>query len=186
MAKHPGEGRKQLIKTMAIIKVKYTKNPAAAKKSVRYIAHRPDRDGGRTTRELFGYDGELTKQQAYRLIDQAQKGTTFFRIIISPDPDEEDTNRDLYLSDITIATMNKLEELKEREIPFLASEHSDHAPHRHLHVLALIPGKLNPHDFRALRETATQAALSQRQERDLARQAQERQARIREEAQWTI
>ena len=91
--------------TMAIVKVTYTKNKASAKSHIRYIAHRPGRDGRQTVRELYGADGELSKQQAYRLIDGAQKGTTFFRIIISPDPRLEDTNRDLYLSDIAHLTI---------------------------------------------------------------------------------
>lgn len=171
---------------MAIVKVTYTKNKTAAKKTVRYLAHRPGKDGGRATRELFGPDGELSKDQAYRLIDEAKKGTTFFRIVISPDPGLEDTNRDLYLSDITISTMNKLEQIKKQQIAYLAAEHSDHAPHRHLHVLAILSGRLDTHDFRAIRQAATEASLIQRQERDLAQEARERQTRIREEAQWDI
>jgi hypothetical protein len=171
---------------MAIVKVTYTKNRSAAKKSVRYLAHRPDRDGGRTNRELFGPDGELSKSQAYRLIDSAQKGTTFFRIVISPDPNKEDTKKDLYLSDITIATMTKLEKLKGQEIAYFAAEHSDHAPHRHLHVLAMLPGRLSPNDFRLLREAATTASLTQRQERDLARVAGQAKQWQQEAAQWSM
>jgi hypothetical protein len=172
---------------MAIVKItSYTKNKEAAKKTVRYLAHRPDKNGGRTTRELFGPDGELSKEQAYRLINSARKGATFFRIAISPDPTREDTYRDLYLSDITIETMAKLEERKKQEIAYLVSEHNDHAPHRHSHVLALLNGRLDPNDLRFLRETATHASQVQRQERDLAREAREREARAREEAQWAI
>lgn len=171
---------------MAIVKVTYTKNKVAAKKTVRYLAHRPDKDGGKTSRELFGPDGELSKLQAYRLIDSAQKGTTFFRIVISPDPANEDTNRDLYLPELTIATMTKLEQLKNQQIAYLAAEHNDHAPHRHLHVLALLKGRLNTDDFRALREKATSVSLTQRQERDLAKQAIEAKQHEREEAQWAI
>ena len=40
----------------AVVKAKYTKNPAAAKASLRYYAHRLDRDGNKTTREIFGLD----------------------------------------------------------------------------------------------------------------------------------
>lgn len=172
--------------TMAIVKVTYTKNKASAKSHIRYIAHRPGKDGSRTVRELYGPDGELSKQQAYRLLDNAQKGTTFFRIIISPDPTREDTNRDLYLSDIAHLTMAKLEKHKKQEIAYLAAEHNDHAPHRHVHVLALLHGKLTPFDFKLLREAATTHSLSQRKERDLVRLAREQQARQREEAEWRI
>lgn len=172
--------------TMAIVKVTYTKNKAIAKSHIRYIAHRPGRDGLQTVRELYGADGELSKQQAYRLIDTAQKGTTFFRIIISPDPTREDTNRDLYLSDIAHLTMARLEKHKKQEIAYLAAEHADHAPHRHVHVLALLHGKLTPFDLKLLRDTATTHSLFQRKERDLARLARQQQARKREEAQWGI
>ena len=171
---------------MAIVKVTYTKNKTAAKKTIKYYAHRPDKHGARARRELFGPDGELSKDQAYRLIDSAQKGTTFFRIMISPDPALEDKNRDLYLPDLTVATMTKLEERTRQEIAYLAAEHNDSTDKRHLHVLAMIRGRLNPHDFRALRETATAASLFQRLERDQAREARTAQERVREEAQWNI
>ena len=84
---------------MAIFKVtSRTWNREAAKRTVRYIAHRRDRDHKRLTRELFGKDGEtLTKNQVYRLIDKANRKTTFFRIVLSPDRKTEDTKRDLDL-----------------------------------------------------------------------------------------
>ena len=79
--------------------------------------------------------------------------------------------------------MLTLEEQIKSQVPFIAVEHNDHTPHRHVHVLACVKGKLTPRDFQALRESATEAALSQRQERDLARQAK---ARAIEEAQWAF
>ncbi len=59
--------------------------------------------------------------------------------------------------------------------------HDDHAPHRHVHIVALVPGRLNVQDFQVMRLTATEAALFQRKERDLARWQKERE---REEVQW--
>lgn len=168
---------------MAIVKVTYTKNKDAAKKSVRYMQHRPGKDGARESRTLFNSDGELTKREAYWLIDTAKTGSLFFRIVISPDPKQEDTGRDLYMPQIIEQTMLSLEERVGCLVPWLATEHSDHAPHRHVHVLAALPGKLTRADLQALRQTATQDALGQRQERDLAGQAR---ARAIEEAQWAL
>jgi hypothetical protein len=48
------------------------------------------------TRELFGFDGTLSKQTAYQMIHEApQKGRYYYRIIISPDPRREDRYKDL-------------------------------------------------------------------------------------------
>ena len=123
----------------------------------------------------------MERRLAYRMIDEAEKGTVFFRFVISPDPTHEDTQKDLHLWEITEQTMLELEERLEKAVPFVAAEHSDHAPHRHVHVVALVRGRLTVQDFQALRHAATQAALQQRNERDLAR---EQQAREREGAQW--
>jgi hypothetical protein len=168
---------------MAIVKATYTKSRAAAKATIRYITHRPGRDGLRTTREISGIDGAVNKQQAYRMIDEAKRGSVFFRLVISPDPQKEDTRQDLHLSDITASTILTLEDRLRKVVPFIAVEHADHAPHRHVHVLACVHGRLSTRDFEALRHTATEAALLQRQERDLARQAK---LRAIEEVQWEL
>ena len=166
---------------MAIVKATYTKSTGGAKASVRYIENRPGKDSARIHRTLFTSDGSLTRQQAYSLIDQAEKGRLFFRFVISPDPQKEDTKRDLYLREVTEKTMLQLEERLHKQIQWVAAEHSDHAPHRHVHVVAVVQGRLQVQDFQALRQTATEAALFQRKCCDLAR---EHQAREREEAGW--
>ena len=166
---------------MAIVKATYTKSRHGAKASLRYITHRPGKDGKRATRTLFGNDGAMGKWQAYRMIDEAKKRTVFFRMVISPDPQQEDTQKDLHLWDITEQTMLRLEERLQHEVSYVAAEHADHAPHRHVHVLVLVTGRLTPQDFQALRETATAAAVLQRKGRDLA---VAQQAREREEEQW--
>ncbi len=166
---------------MAIVKATYTKQKAGAKASIRYIAHRPGKDGAKVTRTLFGSDGPMSKRQAYRMIDAAGKGTVFFRIVISPDPAKEDTQKDLQLWEITEQTMVGLEERLQKPVQFVATEHNDHAPHRHVHILALIAGRLQKQDLEALRSAATALSLGQRKARDLALAQQ---ARQREEAQW--
>jgi hypothetical protein len=168
---------------MAIVKATYTKNSAGAKASIRYIEHRPGKDGEKITRTLFGWDGAMGRHQAYRMIDAAEKGSIFFRFVISPDPKQEDTGKDLYLREITEKTMLNLEERLQKQVHFVAAEHNDHAPHRHVHILAVVQGRLNLQDFQSLRQTATEQALFQRHERDL-QQSHKEQAREREEAQW--
>ena len=49
-----------------------------------------NREGEEVTRTLFGYDGQMEKAQAYRMIDEAGTTYIFFRIMISPDPEKED------------------------------------------------------------------------------------------------
>jgi hypothetical protein len=84
---------------MAVVKANYVKRGKGergrAKATIRYIQHRRDRDGERVSRTLFGFDGELTREQAYRMIDEAQKGTIFYRFVLSPDPKREDRYKTL-------------------------------------------------------------------------------------------
>jgi hypothetical protein len=115
------------------------------------------------------------------MIDDAQKGSVFFRIVISLDGKQEDTRKDLYLWQITEQTMLTLEERLKSHIPFTATEHNDHTGNRHVHLLACLKGRIEKGDLKALRDSATQAAMEQRQERDQVLQAR---ALAVEEAQW--
>jgi hypothetical protein len=170
---------------MAIVEAKFYKTKARMKAAVRYIEHRSGRDGQKVTRELYGMDGSMDRQQAYQMIDEAGKGTAYFRFIISPHPTTEDTEKDLHLAELTRQTMLTLEEQLKKEVPYIAAEHDDHAPHRHIHVLALVHGRLNVPDLQAMRQTATQSAQFQRQERDQARE-QQQQAQQQKGAQWAL
>src|SRR5687768_14170020 len=159
---------------MAIVKANYVKRGngerGRAKATIRYITHRRDREGHMVTRELFGYDGALTKEQTYRMIDEAGRGTIFYRIVLSPAPKQEDRYKDLNLKDLTLDTMLRLEERLGKPVQFVATIHDDHAPHRHVHTLVLVQGKrLTREDFQALRLEATERALSQRRLRDRIR-----------------
>lgn len=158
---------------MAVVKSNYVKRGRGEKErtkaTIRYIQHRRGKDGERVTRTLFGYDGELTRKQAYKMVDEAPKGTIFYRIVVSPDPAREDRYKDLDLSDITIHTMLKLEERLGKQIQFVATIHDDHSPHRHVHSLVLLQGKLTREDFKALRLEATRRARAQRRLRDRIR-----------------
>src|SRR6266568_7974765 len=140
---------------MAIVKATYTKRRDSAKAAIRYIQHRKGRDGANITRTLFGSDGLMGRWQAYRMIDEAEQGSLFFRIILSPDPKQEDTRNDLFLREITEHTMQSLEERVHQSISWVGAEHNDHTPNRHIHVLAIVAGKLSVQDLQALRRAAT-------------------------------
>jgi chromosome segregation and condensation protein ScpB len=152
---------------VAIVKASYTKSRAGIKASVRYIQNRPGYEGQRLTRTLFGIDGPLTRDQVYQMIDEAPKGTNFFRLILSPDPLAEDGQKDLHLRELTERVMVALAEELQQQIQYVGAIHDDHAAHRHVHVIALIQGKLTREHFRLMRKVATEAALLQRRERDL-------------------
>ena len=149
---------------MAVVKANYVKSGAGekgrAKATIRYIADRPGKDKEKTARELFGPDGKLTKEQARRMIDEAAKGTLFYRLIISPDPRREDSHKDLNLSELTIQTIAELEDRLKTSIQFAAVVHDDHAPHRHIHVLALLSKKLSRADINFLSQSNSRQPAS--------------------------
>ena len=64
---------------MAIVKVKYTRSRPKIKAHVRYIAHRPGREGEKISRSLFDLHGLIDKDHAYRLIDEAHTGEGIFQ-----------------------------------------------------------------------------------------------------------
>lgn len=164
---------------MAIIKGNYTKSRAKIKATIRYITHRPGREGERATRALFSVDGEIDRRRAYQMIDQAERGTAFFRIVISPDPKREDKRRDLHLKTITRQTILRLGQRLNRKLAFIAAEHNDHTEVRHVHAIVLVKlgrgERLGIKDYQALREAATATALLQRQALDLRRGYQQEQ-----------
>jgi hypothetical protein len=156
---------------MAIVKGNYTRSRSAIKAHLRYITHRPNQTGVRATRVLFGQEGVIDKQQAYEMIDAAEQGTVFFRMVISPDPKREDTRRDLDLQTITRKTIFALEERLQRKVKFIATEHNDHSANRHVHAIVMVRlakgERLSASDYKLLREAATGSANLQRRALDL-------------------
>jgi hypothetical protein len=169
--RYQGERRKKRL----IVKANYCKRDKddrrRAKATVRYITHRRDREGEKITRDLFGFDGSLSKDTTYRMIDEApKKRRYYYRVILSPDPRREDRYKDLDLRHLTIATMLKLEERVGHAIQFVAAIHDDHAPHRHVHALVIHNGRrLTRADFASLRAHARNRALTQRRYMDRVR-----------------
>src|SRR5258708_28968665 len=141
---------------MAIIKANYTLKGGSAKASVRYIENRPGRDGAKLWRTLFNADGKVERREVYTMIDQADKHSYFFRLVISPDPKREDSDKNLALREITERTIQSLEDRFKRPLQWAATIHDDHAEHRHIHAIAIVPQRLNVQDFQRLRSAATE------------------------------
>ena len=144
---------------MAIFKANYVRRHhnelANAKGSVRYIQHRRGKDGEKITRTLYGPEGEMTRYDAYRMIDDAAKGAFIYRFVLSPDPATEDNHHDLDMRDIAMQTMQGLEERLGVSLNWVGATHSDHAPHLHAHLVAIVPHKLYVPDLEALRDKVT-------------------------------
>ncbi len=158
---------------MAIVKANYTRKRAVAKAATRYIEHRPGKDGARVVRTLFKADGKVERGEAYTMIDQADKTSYFFRLVISPDPQREDSDKNLSLRELTEKTIASLEDRFQRPLQWVAAIHADHAEHRHIHAIAIVPQRLNIQDFQRMRSAATEEALEQRHQLDLAREQRE-------------
>lgn len=156
-----------------IVKATYTKKARAAKASVRYIENRPGKDGARVVRTLFTADGNVTRTAVYAMIDQADKNSYFFRLVISPDPKLEDSAKNLSLREITERTIQSLEDRFQRPLQWVATIHADHAEHRHIHAIAIVPERLQVQDFQRMRSAATGEARAQLRQLELAREQRE-------------
>jgi hypothetical protein len=151
---------------MAIVKAKYTRSIGRIKAHLRYITHRPGREGEKLTRPLFTYDYQaVDKHSAYHRFDLAPKGTYFYKFILSHDPKREDTRKDLDLRYLTEQAMNRLSALLGNEvgrIQFVAAIHNDHTTIRHIHSIALLNRRLTRRELSLLKTSVTQEALQQR------------------------
>jgi hypothetical protein len=161
---------------MALVRAtSYTRNSQAIKATIRYNQHRAGKDGERTSRELFGFAGTMERIAAYEMIDAAEKGTVYFRFVISPDQETEDTAKDLELRELTRQTMLALQEHVQQPVPFAAAIHDDHTELRHVHLVACLTSRLGTEHFKTMRDAATTEASQQRQERYAAQQQQQQQ-----------
>jgi hypothetical protein len=99
---------------MAVVKVNYIRNRKGrpmrtiAKETLSYMECRPGENKEEMTRTFFSWGGELSEEQGMGIIDNAPKGTRFWRIMVSPDPKTEDTKKDLDLWQITKYTLSYL------------------------------------------------------------------------------
>lgn len=157
---------------MAIVKANYTREASDAKATIRYNQNRRGKDGEKITRQMYGWDGKIERLEAYKMMDEAPKGSYFYRLIINPDPVKEDTYKDIYTWKLAEKLARGLELRVGQPVPFVAATHADHKPLRHVHLVAIVPRKLDREDLKFLRDSATEAALEQRRERDKLRELQ--------------
>jgi hypothetical protein len=155
---------------MAVVNGNYVKRGrnerATAKANIYYIQTRPGRDKERLSRTLFGHADNMGRREAYQFINDAPKGTYFYRLKLSPDPKREDTKRDLHMQKLTRHLMKRLEKRLNTGLPWAGALHDDHTDIRHVHILAAIPRRLQKYDLEFLIREATQLALVQRRIRD--------------------
>jgi len=167
---------------MAVVIAQYFKPnqqpKAAAKENVKYIQFRKGKDREGISRTLFGSDGPMERLEAYQFIDEAPKGTHFYTIIVNPDPEQEDTHKDLDMRHIAITTMQTIEEIVDTPVIWVAAVHDDHTDKNHVHALAALNRRLNTPELNRIREATTKHCLEQRRELD---RTLERQMRQREE-----
>jgi hypothetical protein len=124
------------------------------KAHLRYIIHRPGKEQGRMTRELFHHNYlSVSKQEAYDLINSASRGTIFYKMMINFHPRKEDTNKDLDLQHIASLAVREMQTRLGRIVPFFATIHDGHAQTtlRHIHAICLIKGRLSQKDFAKLK-----------------------------------
>jgi hypothetical protein len=163
---------------MAVVRVNYIRTGQKgenvrekAQGTLDYIGHRVGPNKEKMARQLFGPGGPLTEEQAVRRIEGAPKGTRFWRMMISPDPQTEDPQKDLDLWAIAKRTCAELEKRFQRPIDFIAAEH-EHTDKKHIHSIVLLQWKerLYVPELMALIERASEASLSQRRDRELLKQ----------------
>jgi len=171
---------------MAVVRVSYIKpgrkERAGAKANIRYIQNRRGKDRVKITRTLFGDGGVMGRNDAYSLIDEAEWGSRFFRVVINPDVKTEDTKRDLNLREIIETTISTLREELDTDVSWVAAMHDDHTPQRHIHALVIARARLLPAPL--MIQTATQLCRQQRQERDLLYEKEREQEQGKEGNVW--
>jgi hypothetical protein len=160
---------------MAVVTLKYTRNKEEIKAHLRYFTHRAGKEHKKITRDIFTNVGETDKQEFYRQVKYAGRGTVFFKFVISPDPRREDSRKDLDLPFIARRTIRKMEQAVGRRLFFVAAAHNaDHTPIHHVHGIFLVTGRLSREQFRLLQKVAraesTEKSLLLRRARDLALQ----------------
>jgi hypothetical protein len=153
---------------------------AWAKENVKYIQFRRGKDDERVMRPLFTDDGPMTRLEGYQFIDESPKGTKFFTVIINPDPEKEDTHKDLDMRPIAVTAMRTIAEIMHEQgittpVIWVAAIHDDHTDKNHVHALAALQGRLDTPDLDRIRAATTAACLEQRRELDRARERQMRQ-----------
>jgi hypothetical protein len=140
-----------------VVKARYSRGAGAADKGhVRYAVHRSDELGQRAYRDVWGPDGARTKDDAYALLDGAERRDYVYRLTLSPDPHADGQRLDL-----PAWTRDVMRQVGPARWVAVAHEHSEH---RHVHVVAVSPRRLDVADFRAMRAAGDEHARDHRRE----------------------
>ncbi len=105
---------------------------------------------------MWGPDGARTKDDAYQLLDGAARSSYVYRLILSPDP-----HADGKRLDIQAWTGDVMRQAGSARWVAIAHEHPDH---RHVHVVAVSPRRLDVTDFRAMRAAGDEHARAKKKE----------------------
>ena len=113
-----------------ILRHTYTRSRDTARAGLRYYQMRP-RGADEPPRSIFGADGTMTRDEAYRLLDGHQtRGYLAHRLLLSPAADERPED----LRDLARHVMGELERDKGQRLHWVAVEHRNTA-HPHVHVV---------------------------------------------------
>ncbi len=121
-----------------ILRHTYTRSRDTARAGLRYYQMRP-RGADEPPRSIFGQDGTMTRDEAYRLLDAHQvgggaggqeRGYLAHRLMLSPGADERPED----LRDLTRHVMRELARDKGQRLHWVAVEHRNTA-HPHVHIV---------------------------------------------------
>jgi type IV secretory pathway VirD2 relaxase len=113
-----------------ILRHTYTRSRDTARAGLRYYQMRP-RGADEPPRSIFGPDGTMTRDEAYRLLDRHQaRGYLAHRLLLSPAADERPED----LRDLTRHVMRELARDKGLTLHWVAVEHRNTA-HPHVHIV---------------------------------------------------
>ncbi len=113
-----------------ILRHTYTRSRDTARAGLRYYQMRP-RGDEEPPRSIFGADGAMTRDEAYRLLDRHQaRGYLAHRLLLSPAADERPED----LRDLARHVMRELERDKGQALHWVAVEHRNTA-HPHVHIV---------------------------------------------------
>ncbi len=121
-----------------ILRHTYTRSRDTARAGLRYYQMRP-RGDDESPRSIFGAEGTMTRDEAYRLLDQHQAGSgaggqargyLAHRLMLSPPEDRRPDD----LRDFTRHVLRELERDKGQCLHWVAVEHRNTA-HPHVHIV---------------------------------------------------
>ncbi|QFP75718.1 hypothetical protein [Deinococcus sp. AJ005] len=136
---------------MTIMRARFTVGaggPAASRAALRYAVLRPDHDGQRVERAVFGPDG-LDVASIRAQLDAA-RGDHHYRLVLNPGAGQHPVDQRDWTRDVMAAVA----EGQAKEVPWLAVEHRNQSQHDHVHIVAATERRLTRVDLPTLREVA--------------------------------